>query len=170
MVIISNVFTSRSRPQVQLVSVITYRNFSTMMITHLYFWRLWVSLSYRVYFAQWTMCLPSSMELVGALCGHCTKRTQRSLQKKKNSNNNEQSACKGNEIMTEAYNDGKNRCGSRKFRKEWLNHLPTCPLVSYIDTFYFSWNFYKNNRKPSKKKGLLRPPRSTPKLNNMQSG
>ena len=47
------------------------------------------------------------MELVGALCGHCAKRTQRSLQKKKNSNNNEQSACNGNEITVAAYNDGK---------------------------------------------------------------
>ena len=44
---------------------------------------------------------------MGALCGHCAKRTQRSLQKKKNSNNNEQSACNGNEIMVAAYNDGK---------------------------------------------------------------
>ena len=42
----------------------------------------------------------------------------------------------------------------------------TCPLASYTDNFYFSWNFYKNNTKLSKKKGLLQPPRPTPKLNN----
>ena len=42
---ISNVFTSLSRPWVQLVLVITCRNLSTALITHLYFWRLWVSLS-----------------------------------------------------------------------------------------------------------------------------
>ena len=35
-----------------------------------------------------------------------------------------------------------------------------------IDTFYFPKNFYKNNTKLSKKKGWLRPPRPTPKLNN----
>ena len=35
-----------------LVLVITCRNLRTTLITHLYFWRLWVSLSYRAYFAQ----------------------------------------------------------------------------------------------------------------------
>ena len=67
------------------------------------------------------------MELVGALCGHCAKRTQRSLQKKKNSNNNEQSACNGNEIMVEAYNDGKKQVRIQKIQKgvaEPLAHLP----------------------------------------------
>ena len=61
----------------------TYRNrtLRTTLITHLYFWRLWVSLWYRAYFAQWTMCL-SSMGLVRALCGHYARKTQRSLHKK----------------------------------------------------------------------------------------
>ena len=104
------------------------------------------------------------MELVGALCGHCAGRTQRSLQKEKNSNNNEQSACNGKEIIVIACSDGK-KTGADPENSE-RSGWQTCPLSSYIDTFYFSKNFYKNNTKLSKKKGWLRPPRPTPKLNN----
>ena len=57
------------------------------------------------------------MELVGALCGHCAGRTQRSLQKEKNSNNNEQSACNGNEIMVIACSDGKKQVQIQKIQK-----------------------------------------------------
>ena len=50
----------------------------------------------------------SSKRLVlRVLCGYCTKRTQRSVQRKKNGNNNEQFPCNGKEIMAEAYNDCK---------------------------------------------------------------
>ena len=41
------------------------------------------------------------------LCGYCKKRTQRSVQREKNGNNNEQFLCNRNEIMVEAYNDCK---------------------------------------------------------------
>ena len=57
------------------------------------------------------------MELVGALCGHCARRTQRSLQKEKNSNNNEQSACNGNEIIVIACSDGKKQVRVKKIQK-----------------------------------------------------
>ena len=46
---------------------------------------------------------------------------------------NEQSACNGNEIMVEAYSDGKKQVRVQKIQKGW----DTCPLASHIDNFYF---------------------------------
>ena len=65
--------------------------------------------------------------------------------------------------MVEAYSDGK-KTGAGPENSE-RSGWDTYPLTSYIYTFYFSENFYKNNTKLSKKKELLRPPRPTPKLN-----
>ena len=57
------------------------------------------------------------MELAGALCGHCAGRKQRSLQKEKNSNNNEQSAFNGKEIIVIACSDGKKQVQIQKIQK-----------------------------------------------------
>ena len=83
-------------------------------------------------FCSLTMCLPNSMELVGAWCGHCARRTQRNLQKKKNSNKNEKSACNGNEKMVEAYSDGKKQVQVQKIQKGvagTLLHLPAIQII-----------------------------------------
>ena len=64
---ISSVFNLLSRLWVQLVLVITFHNLRTTLITHLFFERL----------------LEQYKRLVlRALCRHCARRTQRSVQKK----------------------------------------------------------------------------------------
>ena len=67
----------------------------------------------------------SSKRLVlRVLCGYCTKRTQRSVQTKKTGNNNEQLPCNGNEIMAEAYNDGKKGDLNNKSSKDRRQYQP----------------------------------------------
>ena len=58
------------------------------------------------------------MELVGALCGHCARRTQRSLQKKKTVIKMSNQLVTGTKKWWKLIVMAKNRCGSRKFRKE----------------------------------------------------
>ena len=54
--------------------------------------------------------------------------------------------------MVEAYSDGK-KTGAGPENSE-RSGRDTCPLASYKDNFYFSKNFYNNNTKHLKEKGV----------------